>query len=117
MTRRRVTGLLACLAAGLSSAAFAQDPVPVEGESEDPAAPLPMDKKARDRGVGGTGVIGTIRRFGSIVVNDLRIAFPKDVSVVMDGTRTTAASLRIGHVVQVIAQRTGDRLSTDQIAI
>ena len=38
-----------------------------------------------DRGIGGTGVIGTIRRFGSIVVNDLRIAYPDDVTVRIDG--------------------------------
>ena len=117
MTRRRLAGLLAWLAAGLSSAAFAQDPIPSEGEGEDPAAPLPKDKRTRDRGVGGTGVIGTIRQFGSIIVNDLRIAYPKDVSVVIDGTKATAAALRIGHVVQVVAQRGGGQLSTAHISI
>ncbi|PJI51852.1 hypothetical protein CTI14_52480, partial [Methylobacterium radiotolerans] len=44
-----------------------------------------------DRGIGGTGVIGTIRRFGSIVVNDLRIAYPPEVEVRIDGTAATCA--------------------------
>ena len=46
-----------------------------------------------DRGIGGTGVIGTIRRFGSIVVNDLRIAYPEDVQVHIDGTPATAGAM------------------------
>ncbi|MBE7245533.1 MAG: hypothetical protein INR63_11310, partial [Actinomycetospora chiangmaiensis] len=54
-----------------------------------------------DRGIGGTGVIGTIRRFGSIVVNDLRIAYPKDAEVRVDGAPAGIADLRIGQVVRV----------------
>lgn len=57
-----------------------------------------------DRGIGGTGVIGTIRKFGSIIVNDLRISYPKDVRVRIDGRPATAAALKIGQVVQVTAQ-------------
>ncbi|KMO10044.1 hypothetical protein QR78_30955, partial [Methylobacterium indicum] len=38
-----------------------------------------------DRGIGGTGVVGTIRGFGSIIVNDLRIAYPPEVRVTIDG--------------------------------
>ncbi|TXN24582.1 hypothetical protein [Methylobacterium sp. WL9] len=45
-----------------------------------------------DRGIGGTGVIGTIRRFGSIVVNDLRIGYPHDVAVRIDGAPARAAA-------------------------
>ncbi len=42
-------------------------------------------------------MIGTIRRFGSIIVNDLRIAYPKDVAVRIDDAPATAADLKIGQ--------------------
>ncbi|GEP02768.1 hypothetical protein MOX02_08060 [Methylobacterium oxalidis] len=70
-----------------------------------------------DRGIGGTGVIGTIRRFGSIVVNDLRIAYPADVAVRIDGAAATAADLRIGQVVRVVAREAGGGLSTGRIEV
>lgn len=72
---------------------------------------------APDRGIGGTGVIGTIRKFGSIVVNDLRIAYPADVPVVIDGRAGTAADLRVGHVVRTTAMPSGDGLATKMIAV
>ncbi|WP_236960803.1 DUF5666 domain-containing protein [Methylobacterium durans] len=70
-----------------------------------------------DRGIGGTGVIGTIRRFGSIVVNDLRIAYPADVAVRIDGAAAAASDLRIGHVVRVVARDSGGGLSTGRIEV
>jgi hypothetical protein len=62
----------------------------------------PADEES-DRGIGGTGVIGTIRKFGSIIVNDLRISYPKDVTVHIDGRPAAAADLKIGQVVRVAA--------------
>lgn len=70
-----------------------------------------------DRGIGGTGVIGTIRRFGSIVVNDLRIAYPGDVAVRIDGDPAKAADLRIGHVVHVVARPEAGGLATRRIDV
>lgn len=70
-----------------------------------------------DRGIGGTGVIGTIRRFGSIIVNDLRIAYPPEVEVRIDGTAAKAADLKIGHVVHVVARPEGGGLSTRRIDV
>ncbi len=70
-----------------------------------------------DRGIGGTGVIGTIRRFGSIVVNGLRVAYPEDVRVTIDGQAATLADLRLGHVVAVAASNTRGKLSTSDIAV
>ncbi len=58
-----------------------------------------------DRGIGGTGVIGTIRRFGSIIVNDLRIAYPKDAVVRIDGRAARPTDLKLGQVVRVVAER------------
>ncbi|MCJ2037582.1 DUF5666 domain-containing protein [Methylobacterium sp. J-059] len=70
-----------------------------------------------DRGIGGTGVIGTIRHFGSIVVNDLRIAYPEDVSVRIDGVAARAADMRIGHVVHVVAHAEAGGLATRRIDV
>ena len=70
-----------------------------------------------DRGIGGTGVIGTIRRFGSIVVNDLRISYPDDVAVRIDGAPAKAADLRIGQVVRVVARPEGTGLATRRIDV
>ena len=117
MSRRRLTRLLAALLAGLPFAAYAEDPVPSEPEGPEPPQPLPIDKRHRDRGIGGTGVIGTIRQFGSIVVNDLRIAYPPNVAVIIDGIAKSSAAMRIGHVVEVVAQGHRDRLSTRRIVI
>ena len=58
-----------------------------------------------DRGIGGTGVIGTIRGFGSIVVNGLRIAYPAEAVVTVDGEPAKVEDLRIGQVVQAVATR------------
>ena len=82
---------------------------------EAPAAPVAPG--GDDRGIGGTGVIGTIRRFGSIYVNGLRIAYPKDVPVTIDGAPATAAALRLGHVVSVVARRRGNVLQTGRIVV
>ena len=65
----------------------------------------------------GTGVIGTIRRFGSIIVNDLRIAYPPEVEVRIDGAVARAADLKIGHVVHVVARPEGGGLATRRIDV
>ncbi len=70
-----------------------------------------------DRGIGGTGVIGTIRRFGSIIVNDLRIAYPPEVAVRIDSAVAQATDLKIGHVVHVIARPEGGGLATRRIDV
>ncbi|MCJ2080342.1 DUF5666 domain-containing protein [Methylobacterium sp. J-090] len=70
-----------------------------------------------DRGIGGTGVLGTIRRFGSIVVNDLRIAYPKDVAVRIDGRTASVSDLKVGHVVRVVARGAEGALATRAIDV
>ncbi|MFH6783686.1 MULTISPECIES: DUF5666 domain-containing protein [Methylobacterium] len=70
-----------------------------------------------DRGIGGTGVVGTIRGFGSIIVNDLRIAYPPDVPVTVDGRPARVEDLRVGQVVRTLAQPGENGLSTGGIAV
>jgi hypothetical protein len=76
----------------------------------------PPDEES-DRGIGGTGVIGTIRKFGSIVVNDMRIAYPSDVAVRIDGQPATVADLKLGHVVRVAASGDAGAYSTRMIDV
>jgi hypothetical protein len=61
-------------------------------------------------GIGGTGIIGTVTGFGSIVVNGVHIDYPSRMTATtpLGGVRA-AASLRVGHVVEVEAHRVGDR--------
>lgn len=84
---------------------------------EPPGAPPGGPTLGGDRGIGGTGVVGTIRRFGSIIVNDLRIAYPKDVTVRIDDEPATAAALKIGQVVHVVAGPGEGGLSTKRIDV
>lgn len=70
-----------------------------------------------DHGIGGTGIVGTLQRFGSIYVNDLRIRYPDDVPVFIDGRRHTAEALRIGHVVRAILAGTDKGPVTQRIDI
>ena len=72
----------------------------------------------RDGGIGGTGYVGVIQRFGSIVVNDRRIAYPASVDVVIDGRPSTASDLRIGHLTRVVARAERDgTLTTRRIDV
>jgi hypothetical protein len=75
-------------------------------------ASIAPDESEGDRGIGGTGVIGTITCFGSIVVNGLRIAYPENASMRIDGAAAPPAALRIGQVVRVIALESGGQFST-----
>ena len=125
-TRRDALRLLALAplaATALAPAAWAepQPPIRDQGIGGTGARPTQPPEEAPDeggdRGIGGTGVIGTIRRFGSIVVNDLRIAYPKDVAVRIDGVPATVSDLKIGHVVRVVAREEAGGLSTRRIDV
>lgn len=70
-----------------------------------------------DQGIGGTGIFGTIQRFGSIYVNDRRIIYSKDTPVFMDGVRVSVKSLKIGHVVRVVLDETRHELAARLISI
>ena len=113
-TRRALLSSIASALLALSRAGAAENAPRDRGIGGTGAAPNPGEG---DRGIGGTGVIGTIRRFGSIYVNGLRISYPPDAPVEVDGELKTVQSLRIGQVVQVIAAKTGNGLSTQRIVV
>ncbi|TPM34244.1 DUF5666 domain-containing protein [Mesorhizobium sp. B2-3-4] len=70
-----------------------------------------------DQGIGGTGIVGTIQRFGSIFVNDVRVAYDPDVPVWLDGVRVAPGALKVGQVVRVAVARKADRVVTSAIHV
>lgn len=70
-----------------------------------------------DQGIGGTGVFGRIRKFGSIYVNDLRIHYPSNVEVFIDGRRVGVDAMRVGHVVRAALSGTVNHPQTRRIDI
>ncbi|WP_322883847.1 DUF5666 domain-containing protein [Microvirga lotononidis] len=75
------------------------------------------DDQDGDRGIGGTGMMGRIRGFGSIIVNGQHVNYAPDVSVRIDGQPRTAADLKIGQVVRVVAENRNGVLATRQIDV
>ena len=120
-TRRGVLRWLRALPLGLLPAGLLRRPGLAQsldqGIGGTGARPTEGPGEEGDRGIGGTGVIGTIRRFGSIVVNDLRIAYPKDVAVRIDGRVASISDLKVGHVVRVVARGAEGALSTRRIEV
>jgi Domain of unknown function (DUF5666) len=57
-----------------------------------------------DRGIGGTGIVGTIQGFGSIIVNDVHIPFDDDTPVRIDGKRVSAKEMKVGHIARVLTE-------------
>jgi hypothetical protein len=116
-TRRRFAGLLSAALSLLAAPRLggAQEAPPSDRGIGGTGAFPPNDRE--DQGIGGTGVVGTIRRFGSIVVNDMRIGYEPDVRVTVDGRGARVADLRLGQVVRTAALRDGDRLVTRAIAV
>ena len=112
LIKRALTGVAALI--GVGARAWGASP---QDRGIGGTGAAPAERPGEDRGIGGTGVVGTIRRFGSIVVNDLRIGYPRAVAVTIDGRSATAADLRIGQVVAVLAVRKGGRLATRHIAV
>lgn len=71
-----------------------------------------------DQGIGGTGIVGVIQRFGSIFVNGQRVSYAANVPVTIDGVQVPSSSLKIGHVVRVLAQpQARGGLATRRIAV
>ncbi|MBG0808402.1 hypothetical protein IY145_03325 [Methylosinus sp. H3A] len=114
-TRRQFTTLLGWLLSSVSTRARAAGDKPrdngIGGTGYISAFP------DRDNGIGGTGVVGTIRAFGSIIVNGLRVSYPADADVRIDGRQASVGDLRIGHVVSLVAERDGTKLTTKKIGV
>jgi len=72
---------------------------------------------ARGDGIGGTGIRGTITGFGSILVNGLKLDFDHTTTVETDGKPTTLEALRVGQIVQGVANSKDGKLSLARLEI
>ncbi|MEM9755114.1 MAG: hypothetical protein AAF914_03930 [Pseudomonadota bacterium] len=71
-------------------------------------APLPAQETERRRpegGIGGTGIVGTLTDFGSLIVNGMAIETPSPTVTDAFGARSLD-SLAIGHSLTIEARRT-----------
>ena len=70
-----------------------------------------------DRGIGGTGIFGTITGFGSVLVNGLTIDFDQETVITNDGVLTSESALAVGQVVAIEAGSREGRLQARSISI
>ena len=80
------------------------------------AAPIGTGQMA-ERGIGGTGIVGTITGFGSVCVDGVEVGIDPAAPVLMDGTPQTAASLSIGQVAAIAAETTPEGLQARSLSV
>lgn len=68
-------------------------------------------------GIGGTGIVGTLTDFGSLIVNGLRIELPRGLTVETALGRIDQQNLAIGHSLTVEAEDDGARMVARRVAI
>lgn len=61
-------------------------------------------RQPAEGGIGGTGIIGTLVDFGSLIVNGLRIELPQDVEVQTALGGLSHQDLRVGHTLTIEAE-------------
>jgi hypothetical protein len=90
---------------------------PTPPTTETSPRPTPITTRKGDRGIGGTGFIGTITKFGSIFVNGAEIFYDPKIVVMVDGHRQPSSTLKVGYVAHVTASATREgKLTTKRIA-
>lgn len=68
-------------------------------------------------GIGGTGIIGIVADFGSIIVNDLRVGIDETAVVFVDGELGSVSDLRRGQLVFVEAFGSATSLVASRVSI
>ena len=76
-----------------------------------------MAENRHGDGLGGTGIVGTITGFGSIIVNGLELEFDRSTNVASDGRPASLEELRVGQVVQGVARKKDGRLQLETLDI
>jgi hypothetical protein len=69
------------------------------------------------RGIGGTGIIGTISAFGSIWVDGVEVHYSSDQPVSIYDRSGTPSDLRVGQIVAVEAQEHSGRLVARSVEV
>ncbi len=68
-------------------------------------------------GLGGTGIVGTISGFGSIIVNGLKLEFDPRTTLETNGKPATLEALKVGQVIRAVASSKDGGLYLDAIDI
>ncbi len=68
-------------------------------------------------GIGGTGIVGTVTGFGSIFVNGFEVDYAPDLPITFKDRKVRPDALRIGQVVEIEADGSGQRLRANRLAI
>lgn len=88
-------------------------------------APLMLDQPATqfsshegaEGGIGGTGIVGVVTDFGSVVVNGRHVDVKPDTPIRLDGEHVPAGALRVGQVVMIDSVGKGSELLSRSIDI
>ncbi len=116
--------LLATLLTLLGGCSLPPQPAAVEGTlaASGPAGGRGLGGTGRqwvelERGLGGTGLIGTIRAFGSIWVNGVEVEYDDRTAIMVNGQPATATALRLGQQVVAVTTVEEQRVYATELAI
>ncbi|MEM7488864.1 MAG: hypothetical protein AAF390_07030, partial [Pseudomonadota bacterium] len=98
MTTRRT--VLTLLASGAVAACRPSPPAVVTRDESDPF----------EGGIGGTGIVGVLTDFGSLIVNGLRVEVTSGTTVATPFGRVGEGALAPGQALTIVASRSADRL-------
>ena len=68
-------------------------------------------------GIGGTGIVGTITKFGSIWVNQAHVLFDESTPITINQSPATQGQLQLGQVVAVNSTQDGEDYHAKSIDI
>lgn len=84
-----------------------------------PSNPQRTAQKKREvkGGVGGTGYVGSLEAFGSIIVNQAKIELPPRVKVRLNGKPSSTQALALGQRLSVEATELGGKVEAEHVNI
>ncbi|MEM7644207.1 MAG: hypothetical protein AAF366_17030 [Pseudomonadota bacterium] len=85
-----------------------------------PTAPVVVTRDAPDPfegGIGGTGIVGVLTDFGSLIVNGLRVELTTGTTIATPFGRVTEGALVPGQALTIVANRSADRLVARHVRI
>lgn len=74
-------------------------------------------RKQPKGGIGGTGIVGTLTDFGSLLVNGLRVLVPTDLQVQSTLGPLAQDALRVGHSLTIEAETLTGQLVARRVAV
>lgn len=76
-----------------------------------------MEDSIREGGIGGTGIVGTLTDFGSLIVNGMRITMDGGTDIRDTRGILAAENLRIGQTLTIEARRNGDGIIASRVEV